>query len=228
MVAEAMGRRNKMTKKEELFRKMSEIVVEGDDKTAAELARKALDLGIDAYEAIIDGFTQGMEVVSKKYEEKEMFVPELLLSARALNTAVEILRQHIKAKEKITVPRKVVVCSVQGDIHDIGKNIVVLMLRTAGYEVYDLGRDVPLEVIINKAEEVGADIIAISGLMTTSMMNMAKFIKLLKERGIRKKYKVMIGGAPINEAYCEKIGADGTAPDAAKAVRKADQLMKKA
>lgn len=211
-----------MANKEEILKGLADAVIAGDEDLSESLAKQALEQGLDPYEAIMDGCNVGMKEVSDKYEKKIMFVPEILLSADAMYAALDILRPHLKVDATAAKPAKVVIGVATGDIHDIGKNLVDMMLDVAGFEVTDIGRDVPIETFISKAEEVGADLVAISALMTTSMMNMEPVIKGLKAKGLSA--KVIVGGAPIHEDFAEKIGADGYGKDAVAAVRVAKEL----
>jgi methylmalonyl-CoA mutase cobalamin-binding domain/chain len=170
----------------------------------------------------------GADIVGKRFEEGEYFLPDLMLAGRALKAAMEILKPLL-ASAAATDPSlkkaKIVIATVQTDIHDIGKNIVASMLAAAGYEVIDMGVDVPLNSIIDKAEETRADIIALSALLTTSMPYMKDLIDLLQARGLRQKYRVMVGGASVSPEWAESIGADGTGRDAIEAVRLARRLL---
>ena len=171
----------------------------------------------------MEGLAKGMEVVSEKYEQEEYFVPELLICSDAMYAALEILRPHVKL-ETVGTPVKVVIGVVQGDIHDIGKNLVKIMLEGSGFEVYDLGRDVPLQDFVDKAKEVDADIIAMSTLMSTTMGGMKNVIEILEEEGIRDRYKVIIGGGPIWQSFANKIGADAYGDNVSEAIRIARKL----
>jgi len=212
-----------MTSKDELLEQLSNAVIEGDEDLCAELAQKALDAGIDPYEAIMQGCNKGMEIVSNKYECKEMFVPEILLSADAMYAALDLLRPHLKVDADAKATGKVVIGVAEGDIHDIGKNLVLMMLDVAGYEIIDVGRDVPVDKFVDAAAEADADIVAMSALMTTSMVRMEPVIQGLKEKNL--KAKVIIGGAPISKQYADKIGADGYGKDAVEAVRVVNDMV---
>lgn len=209
--------------REQILAGLAEAVVQMDEGRAVELAHAALDAGIDAYEAIMEGLAKGMNVVSGKYEREEYFVPQILMCADAMYAALGVLKPHLSA-DRVATRAKVVIGVVEGDIHDIGKNIVALMLEAAGFQVFDLGRDVPVRNFVEKAKEVGADIIAMSTLMSITMGGMRRVIELLKEEGLRDRFKVMIGGGPISASYAEKIGADAYGESAAEAVRVAQAL----
>lgn len=181
----------------------------------------------DAYDAINNGLIAGMNQAGVAFDKEEYFVPELLICSDAMYTGIEILRPHLK-KSDAREQHKVVIGVVEGDTHDIGKNLVKIMMDAAGFEVHDLGRNVPLASFVEKAKEVGAKLICLSTLMTTTMDGMSTVIEMLKEEGIRDSYKVMIGGGPISQAFANKIGADGYADNAAGAIRVANSLLVKA
>lgn len=204
---------------EKLFQQISEAVVEMEDELVEELCNKSLQLSIPANKTITEGLVAGMDKVGQLYEEQEYFLPEVLTCSDTLNIGLNILRPHIKIEDTDN-PIKVVIGVVEGDTHDIGKNLVKIMTESAGFEVYDLGRDVPLKNFINVAEEVGANFICMSTLMTTTMMGMKTVIDMLKENNIRDKYKVMIGGGPISQRFADEIGADSYTVDANEAVKR--------
>ncbi len=206
-----------------ILKELVRSVVEMDEEGAVKAAEEALEFKIDAYEAIMEGLAKGMEIVSDKYEREEYFVPEILICSDAMYAAMDILKPQIKP-ESVGTPAKVVIGVVEGDIHDIGKNIVRIMMEGAGFEVFDLGRDVPLRNFISKAEEVDADIIGMSTLMSTTMRGMKDVIEILEEEGLRDKYKVIVGGGPISLSFADKIGADGYGDDASEAVRMAKKF----
>jgi len=205
---------------------LKDAVIQMDEDRARALAEAALAAGMDAYDAIMNGLAPGMAVVSEMYDNEEYFVPEILLCADAMYAALEVLRPHLNAA---TMPHqgKVVIGVVAGDIHDIGKNIVRMMLEGAGLEVHDLGRDVPVRRFVDEAERVGADIIAMSTLMSTTMENMRQVVQELERRGTRDRFKVIIGGGPLSTPFADKIGADAYGRDAADAVRLVQRLLAK-
>jgi corrinoid protein of di/trimethylamine methyltransferase len=211
-------------KKEELFKKLSDAVLEMNEDEAVNLSKKIISQKIDAYEAVEQGLSDGMDRAGKLFEEEEYFIPELLLCSDAMYAGLDILKPHIKSDTQ-GEKRKIVIGVVEGDTHDIGKNLVKIVLETSGFDVYDLGRDIPPQQFIDKAQEVGADIIAIGTLMTTTMEGMEKVVSLLEVQNIRQKHKVVIGGAPISQSFADKIGADAYASNAADAVRIAKQLV---
>lgn len=209
---------------ENVFEELCNAVILGDEERARKAAKLALEKGVDAYEAIMKGCNEGMKVVGDKFERKEYFIPEVLASAHAMSAAVEVLKAHIKVK-KVAERGKIVIGTVEGDTHDIGKNMVKLFLETAGYEVHDLGKDVPKMNFIKKAREVGADIVAMSALLTTTIPNMKSVVDGLKDAEMGEKVRVIIGGPPTSPAYAKEIGANGWAPDASKSVEVVEKLM---
>ncbi|MCQ5374252.1 MAG: corrinoid protein [Candidatus Methanomethylicia archaeon] len=208
--------------KDEILRGLTDSVVSGDVEKCVEYAKKALEAGIDAYEAIMEGCARGMSIVSEKYEKGEMYVPEILCSAEAMYAAMDVLRPHLKA-ESIGTPRKVVLGVVRGDIHDIGKNLVKLMMEAAGFQVIDLGRDVPNEKFVEAVLREKADICGMSALMTTSMIFMPEIIRELKKKA--PETITMVGGGPLSQELAKAYGADGYAKDAAVAIRVAKELL---
>jgi corrinoid protein of di/trimethylamine methyltransferase len=209
--------------REDILRDLADGVLNLDEDLAVSAAREAIDAGLDAFDAITNGLVVGMNKAGNLYDEEEYFVPELLICSDALYAALDILKPHIKLQkdeEKIGC----VIGVVEGDTHDIGKNLVKIMLDVAGFEIHDLGRNVPLADFVEKAKEVGAQMICLSTLMTTTMDGMSTVIEMLKEEGIRDRFKVLVGGGPISQAFADRIGADGYADNAANAVRVAKQL----
>ena len=212
--------------KEELLAKLSECGVEMEEEEIVEVANEYIEAGYDALEGIMDGLIDGMEKVSELFEEEEYFVTDVLLCSDAMYAGIEVLKPHLTEDDKSGPAKKVVIGVIEGDTHDIGKNLVKILLDTAGFEIYDLGRDVPLEAFVDKAVEVEADIIALSTLMTTTMIGMKKVIEMLEERGVRDKVKVMIGGSPVSPRFAKEIGADGYSTNAVEAVKLARKLTK--
>lgn len=211
--------------KEELLAKLSECVLEMEDEEVVDIAKEYVEAGYPALDGIMEGLVDGMNKASKLYDEEEYFVTDLLICSDAMYAGLDVLRPHLPAedetKEKITG----VIGVVEGDTHDIGKNLVRIMLETAGFEMYDLGRDVPLDTFVDKAIEVDAKLICMSTLMTTTMGGMQTVIEKLKERGIRDKVKVMIGGSPISQKFAADIGADSYTANAVEAVRVAKEFF---
>ena len=210
--------------KKELLRQIADAVVDMEEDTVEELAQQSLTAGIDAYETIDLGLAKGMERAGQLFDEEEYFVPELLMCSDAMNVGIDVLKPHLKS-ENVSKKGKVVIGVVEGDTHDIGKNLVRLMMETGGFEVLDLGRDIPPAEFVSKAEEYGADIIGIATLMTTTMPGMKEVVDILADKGIRDKFKVIVGGGPISPAFAKKIGADGYARNAADAVKVAEKLL---
>ncbi len=213
-----------MKSKEELLKRLSECVVEMEDEEVAGVAQEYIDAGYPALDGILEGLVDGMNQAAKLYEEEEYYIPELLICSDAMYNGLEVLKPHLEqssSEEKY----RIVIGVVEGDTHDIGKNLVRIMLEAAGFEMYDLGRDVQLEEFVNKAKEVDADVVAMSTLMSTTMPGMGKVIELLKEAGIRDDVKVIIGGAPLSWSYAKKIGADGYSDNAVEAVRLVKNLL---
>ncbi|MBQ1871538.1 MAG: corrinoid protein [Lachnospiraceae bacterium] len=210
--------------KEELFAKIKDAVIEMDDETVESLCNEAIAENFDATEVIREGLIKGMDRVGELYATGEYFLPEVLTASFALNAGVDILKPYMK-KEVSTKPVKIVIGVVEGDTHDIGKNLVKIMCESAGFEVIDLGRDVPINEFVDVAEKENADFILMSTLMTTTMSGMKAVVDELTARGIRDKYKVMIGGGPISQKFCDEIGADAYTVDAASCVKKIKEIM---
>lgn len=211
-------------RKESIFKRLAEAVVIGDAKIAEEGAREVLAEGIQPYEAIMNGLANGMRVVGEKYETKEYFLPDMLLSADAMYAGLNVLIPHI-SKSEMKSKGKIILGVVEGDVHDIGKNIVKVMLTAAGYDVVDIGRDVPTPEFIEKAKSEEAQVIAMSTLMTPTLMSMKAVEDQLKERGLKGKVKTIIGGGSVSEEWRAKIGSDAYGKDAMEAVDKVRMLI---
>jgi len=207
-----------------MLEKISKAIVEFDIDNIKALINQALDAGISALDIVTKGMAKGMEIVGRKYEEKEYFLAELIMAGEVMKTGMEVLEPHLKATP-IGKRGVVVVGTVKGDLHDIGKNIVITLLRSSGFEVHDLGVDVDAEKFVEKVKETNADILALSALLTTTMVEMENVIKALKEAGIRDRVKVIIGGAPITEEFASKIGADAFAVDAVQGLQKCKEMI---
>lgn len=205
-------------RKRELFAALAAAVDGMDEEGAAAAARAVVEEGIDAYEAITGGLSRGMETVSDKYETGVYFVPEILLCSDAMYAAMDVLKPHIKARGR-GAAAPVVIGVIEGDIHDIGKNIVKLMLEAPGFTVHDLGNDVAVSAFVEKARELGSGIIAVSTLMSTTMPGMGRLVEALEAEGLRESFRVMIGGGPVSASFAEKIGADAYGANAMDAVR---------
>lgn len=209
----------------EMHEKLSDAVVDMDEDLVAELSQQAVDENMDAFEAINQGLSAGMERAGKLFEEEEYFVPELLMCADAMNAGVEVLKPHIKSETGSGKRHRVIIGVIEGDTHDIGKNLVKLMMETAGFEMIDLGRDVPAQRFVDEAEKQNAELIMVSSLMTTTMDAMGDVVKLLEERGLHGRIKYAVGGGPVSQGFANKIGADGYSRDAADAVRMSRRLL---
>ena len=211
---------------EELYSQMAQAVIDGEDDTAAALAQKGLDQGLSAADILDQGFVKGIEAVGELFGRGEFFLPELVQGAEAMKAAVGVLQPALDAsKEGRQTLGKAVAGTVAGDIHEIGKTIVSSMLSAAGFEVIDIGCDVPVETFVAKVQEEKANLLLLSALLTTTMPNQQKTIEALKAAGLRDSVKVMIGGAPTTRAWADEIGADGYAEDAIEAVVAAKTLL---
>jgi corrinoid protein of di/trimethylamine methyltransferase len=211
---------------EGLFKQMAQAVIEGDDEEAIALAKSALEQGIDPLEAINKGYTAGMDVVGELYASGEYFLPDLILGGESMKAALAVLEPALKASGRTReVLGTVVLGTVKGDIHEIGKSLVGSMLSANGFEVVDLGIDIDAGEFVVKAREHEADIVALSALLTTTMLHQQEVIEHLAEAGVRGRVKVMVGGSPVTQGWADQIGADGFAEDAAGAVVLAKKLM---
>ncbi len=211
-----------MATKEELLKQLSDGVVEYEEDTVKEAAQKVLDEGYDPLEAIMDGLAAGMLIVGDLYEQNEYFVPEVLMCADALYGGLDILRPHVP-KESITAKGQVVIGTVQGDVHDIGKNLVKMMFDVGGFTVHDLGRDVPLEKFVEEQMRTDSEIVAMSAMMTTTMLGMKKVVQMIKEKN--PDVAIMLGGAPVTKDVVGLFGADGYAESAGNAVSEAIKMI---
>lgn len=212
-----------MTSKQEILSKLSEAVLKFEEEDARSSAIEALENNIDAVEAILDGFVVGMKKAGELFKRQEYFVPEILLCADAMEVGMEVLRPHISQNKTSRSKGKIILGTVEGDVHCIGKNLVKLMLDTNGFEVYDLGEDVPVSRFVEEQKRIGADIVALSTLMTTTMMAVKSSIPILKENA--PELSIMVGGAPFTDEIAKKFGADGYASDAISAVTEAERIM---
>lgn len=213
-----------MSKHERILNDLAKGVVDFNTELTVTSARKAVEEKVDAYVAINNGLVKGMNEAGRLYEEEEYFVPELLLASDALYAGLEILSPHLK-KAGDGEKAKIVLGVVEGDTHDIGKNLVKILIDVGGFEVIDLGRDIPAQTFVDRAKEVNADIIGLSTLMTTTMPQMEKVVRLLEQEGLKGKIKVLVGGGPVSAAFANSIGADGYAENANTAVRVAKGLL---
>ena len=211
---------------QELLDAMRQSIIDGDEEKSEALARQALEQGLDPLTAINQGYVLGVHFVGEQFGAGEMFLPDLMLAAEAMKTAVAVLEPDMakRGKRRQTLG-KVVLGTVRGDIHEIGKSLVGTMLSASGFEVFDLGVDVPFEKFVEKAHEVGADIVGVSALLTTTMTGQKSVIAALDQAGLRPKVKVMVGGAPVTRAWADEVGADGYSEDAIGAVALARRLV---
>ena len=209
----------------ELLITIAQGVQDGDDKKVVELVEKALASGTSALDIMEKGMVPGIQALGQLFKDGQAYLPEILISCRAMNRGVELLKPQL-AKVDMPNKGKVVIGTVEGDMHDIGKNLVKLMLESNGFQVEDLGADVTPEVFVSAVQGTGADVVAMSALLTMTMVEMSGVIKALEEAGLKSKVKVMIGGAPITREYADQIGAEGFAEDCASAVDEAMRLMK--
>lgn len=213
---------------EEMFKAMAQSIIDGDAEVAEKLARQAVEQGIDPLEAINQGFVVGVNQVGSEFSCGNAFLPELVMAGEAMKVAVSTLEPEMNRRgTSRSVLGKVVLATIQGDIHDIGKTLVGTMLSAAGFQVYDLGVDVPVMKLVEKAREVDANIIGVSALLTTTMVRQRDVVEALEDMGLRSKIKVMVGGAPVTSEWVKEIGADGYSEDAIGAVAVAKKLVGK-
>lgn len=205
---------------------LRQAVISYDEEAAEKAAKRALEMKMDPHQAVMEGLTPGIKEMGERFEKGEAFLPELIMAADAMSAAVKILEKEM-SKEALAGTKKsrIVLGTVKGDIHNIGKNIVGIMLRTAGFDVIDLGVDVEASKFVEEAGKSGAKMIMASALMTFTAINMKKITEYLEMEGVRKNYKLVYGGGPLNEAWAKEMGADGYAPDAVKAVELAHKLL---
>ncbi|HEV58795.1 MAG TPA: cobalamin-binding protein [Phycisphaerales bacterium] len=201
---------------------LSEAIIEGDQSTAVAVTKSALAEGMAPETILGEGLIAGMNVIGKRFKANEVYIPEVLIAARAMKMAMEVLEPKL-VEAGVQPMGKAVMGTVQGDLHDIGKNLVVMMLKGAGFEVVDMGVDVSPADFVARAKETGAQVVGLSALLTTTMPAMEKTIQAIRESGLGT--KVMVGGAPVTQNFADKIGADGYAPDAASAVDLAKSLL---
>jgi 5-methyltetrahydrofolate--homocysteine methyltransferase len=206
-----------------LIEELREAVIQGQANVAVEKTKQALEAGESPEVILNQGMISAMQRVGELFEQGIAFVPEMLIAARAMDKALQILRPHLVA-QGVKPIAKVAVGTVKGDLHDIGKKLVAMMLEGSGFEIMDLGIDVPPEKFVD-AVRGGAQVVALSALLTTTMPNMKNVVDAIQQAGLRGQTRIIIGGAPVNQAYAEQIGADGYAPDASSAVRKVRELV---
>lgn len=206
------------------FQNIIDILIEGDENKLASLAQAALDEGVSAKEILEKGLMAGMDIVGEKMEAEDMFIPEVLRSAKSMSAVIDMLKPLL-AEGDIISAGKVVIGTVKGDLHDIGKNLVAMMLESAGFEVYNLGADILPDKFVEEIKDKNADMLCLSALLTTTMPMMKTTIDTLSKSGLREKVKVMIGGAPVTQDFADQIGADGYAHDAGSATKLAKALL---
>jgi len=213
---------------EEFYKKMAQSIIDGEDEVAASLAQESIELGIDPLDAINKGFVMGVNQVGDAFSCGDAFLPELVMAGEAMKAAVAVLEPELNRRGSVReMLGKVVIATVEGDIHDIGKTLVGTMLAAAGFEVFDLGVNVPISKILEKAMEVNADLIGVSALLTTTMVKQRDVVEAVKDSPLADKTQVMVGGAPVTRAWMEEIGADGYSEDAIGAIAVAKDLLGK-
>jgi 5-methyltetrahydrofolate--homocysteine methyltransferase len=203
---------------------LAENLINGKAQEVKELTQKAMDEGVSPGEILNEGLIKGMNVVGERFKNNEFYVPEVLIAARAMHAGMDILKPKL-AESGVEPIGRVLLGTVKGDLHDIGKNLVAMMLEGAGFEVVDLGIDVSPEKFVQAVNEQGGDVVAMSALLTTTMTQMKTTLEALEEAGVKSKIKTLIGGAPVTQNYADEIGADGYARDAASAADKAKELL---
>lgn len=208
-----------------VLQEISEQLQRGKAKLVKELVQQAIDEGIPAKQILEEGLLSGMGVIGVKFKNNEVFVPEVLVAARAMNMGVQVLKPHLQ-ESGVQAKGRVCIGTIKGDLHDIGKNLVKLMMEGKGLEVIDLGTDVAPETFIRTAVEQDCGVICCSALLTTTMSAIGDVVKAAEEAGIRDKVSIMVGGAPVTQAFCDQIGADVYTPDAATAADAAAELCK--
>jgi len=201
---------------------IAEAVVKGDQAKATELTRAAIDEGAPVKSILDEGLIGGMDIIAARWKRNDVYIPEVLIAARAMKTAMVILEPEL-VKAGVKAIGKFIIGTVEGDLHDIGKNLVTMMMKGAGFEVTDIGIDVPVARFVEQAKSSGAQLVGLSALLTTTMPGMEKTLKAMREAGVTA--KIMVGGAPVTQAYADKIGADAYATDAATAVEVAKKLL---
>jgi 5-methyltetrahydrofolate--homocysteine methyltransferase len=205
---------------------ITETLIAGDGETLQQLVKEALDAGVSASSILDNGLIAGMDIVGEKMESGDMFIPEVLMAAQAMSESVDILKPLLSEGQSSSAG-KVIIGTVKGDLHDIGKNLVKMMLESAGFETIDLGVDISPEDFVKAIVDNKPDIVGLSALLTTTMPMMKRSIQTIEESGLRKDLKIIVGGAPVNQAFADEIGADGYAPDAGAASKLAKSLLRK-
>jgi corrinoid protein of di/trimethylamine methyltransferase len=209
----------------EMFERLAQVVADGEPEDAEALAREALQLGLDPLECIKEGLTPGIDRVGELFATGEYFLPDLIIGGDAMKAALDVLEPAMADSQEREVQGRVVLGTVEGDLHEIGKTLVGTMLTANGFEVTDIGVDQPASAFVEAVKETGATLVGASALLTTTMLQQQKVVEALEEAGLRDQIKVMIGGAPVTQNWCDKIGADGYADDAIGAVAEARRLI---
>ncbi|HHV43463.1 MAG TPA: cobalamin-binding protein [Firmicutes bacterium] len=209
---------------EALLKEISEALIQGNANKVKELTQKGLDEGLRPGQIIQEGLISGMMIIGERFKKNEVYVPEVLIAARAMHAGLDIVKPLLTEGE-VTELGTVIIGTVKGDLHDIGKNLVAMMLEGAGFKVIDLGVDVSPEKFVEAAKENNADLVGMSALLTTTMVNMKETVEAFEKAGIRDQVKIIVGGAPVTQNYCDEIKADGYAPDAGRAVNVAKELL---
>jgi corrinoid protein of di/trimethylamine methyltransferase len=210
----------------EIYAKLTESIVAGDPDAVLEYAKQALQAGLSPLDIIQSGLMPGMNIVGDKFAQGEFFLPDLIIAADGMQQAMKLLEPELQARHQVVQsPGTVVIGTVKGDIHEIGKSLVATMLSANGFKVHDLGVDVSIEKSIVKVKETGANLLGLSALLTTTMTGQREVVQALEQAGLRQQVKIMVGGAPVTRAWAERIGADGYAEDAASAVQLARRLV---
>ena len=210
-------------RKEELLEELANAVISGNKNKAIELAELSLKENVNPYDSIVNGLAKGMEIMGKRYEEKKAFIPHLLMASNAMYGGMDILTPHMKS-DNSTERYTLVIGTAEGDVHDIGKNLVKAMMSASGFDIIDLGKDVPINSFVDTAIEKKADVVSISTLMTSTMDSMRDSVKSFFDKGIKDKVKIIVGGAPVNDKFANDIGADMSKPDASEAARWAKEV----
>jgi len=215
---------SKQELREELLKTLKDSVVNFEEEKVREAAQRVIDEELDAYDAVMNGLAAGMEIVGELYDKHEYFVPELLMASDALYAGLDLLKPHINVEDQDKrLKGQVVMGTVQGDVHDIGKNLIKMMFEVAGFTVHDLGRDVPLEKFAEEQMRTDSEIVALSAMMTTTMMGMKKVVQMIKKKNPN--VKIMLGGAPVTNDVAKLFGADGYAESAGNAVQEAIKMI---
>jgi len=207
-----------------ILNEISENVIKGDADGVAELVQKALNERIDLQEIMHEGMVSGMTVIGERFKNNEIFLPEMMVAARAMNAGLAIIEPLI-AKSNARYAGKVVIGTVKDDLHDVGKNMVKIMFKGSGFQVFDLGIDVSPDEFVQAAKKNNVDLIAMSALLTLTVHNMKGTIEVIEEAGLKNETKIMVGGAPVTQNIADQVGADGYAPDCARAVERAKELL---